>query len=578
MDSFRKGLFSLCIFLLMPMADGMAQNEDVLNDTLRAAANLSDSISTDSAKVEQTFAAPVAVSATTSLTDSLPPVDSLAQDTLVYYLIPESELPDSLIYAIAMYEELWRDSNFVLAYYPWKMVFDSHAVHRVDVYDKGISILNGLVENTEDSIQQEIYLDELMNLYDVWYELTDIINARNDSPYSRTLIKSEKARRYNQLLPEVYKISVGGDSVYVKANGDTIAIDQINRETVMRPEIVRAYEIMRDALYEQENKVDLHYEIPYVYFMMSNSRLAHDHKGHAEQYQIDFDSVDLREAFMLEQDLNQGVIGNIQIHYDQITDVFEENSTSLMASTGDCDAMEIAFNKQLADKLDLWDFGVEPIDDKLLKRIIRNMARCKDSESYLTALEYYMRLPVTEETFADVMAKRKMLADEYMRRERFDEALQSYRQLAADEQDPLKKSELYYRVGLIYATVKNSNNNALGQFKRAFAANSEYGDACYRLAECYASVKMSKDPVIDRIKYLLVIDKMEQAIAIIERNKANPAMRKFNTTSVENIRKRIGQLIPVCPDQSELVMYDKKYSTPGSKIQFDGNTITIRFY
>lgn len=594
MDSFRKGLFSLCIFLLMPMADGMAQNEDVLNDTLRAAANLSDSISTDSAKVEQAFAAPVAVSATTSLTDSLPPVDSLAQDTLVYYLIPESELPDSLIYAIAMYEELCRDSNFVLAYYPWKMVFDSHAVHRVDVYDKGISILNGLVENTEDSIQQEIYLDELMNLYDVWYELTDIINARNDSPYSRTLIKSEKARRYQTLMQEVYNI--GFDSIYQKnvvydknhdiVSADTVIIDVIDKETIMRPEVVRLYEYLRDALYEQENKDELYYMIPYTYFMMSNTRLAHDHKAYAEQYQADFDSVDLRYAFMLEQDLSAGVMNNLQVRYDDVTGLFEENSANLQVSTGDCDAMEGAFAKQLLDASEAWYFGgtLDDGGEKLLKRILRSMRGCGNSEVYFEALRWYVNVEypglvkVTEDNFDDILEKRKALAGEYYKREMYAEAVQQYRQATADEKDPIKKSELYYLVGAIQSGQLKQTANARAQFRNAINVNKEYGDAYYQLALCYASLPMSKDPIVDRLKYLLVIDKMELAIATIERNSTNPAMRKFNKMSIAKIRENINAYKAICPDQSELFMHDAKFRTPGSKIPFAGETITIRFY
>ena len=65
-----------------------------------------------------------------------------------------------------------------MVYYPWRMVFDSRSVHRVGVYEDGINILTDLTEMITDTIQRGIYLDELMNIYDVWYEYIDTINKR----------------------------------------------------------------------------------------------------------------------------------------------------------------------------------------------------------------------------------------------------------------------------------------------------------------------------------------------------------------------------------------------------------------
>ena len=89
----------------------------------------------------------------------------------------------------------------MMTYYPWKAVFDTHSVYRVGLYNDGIGILKGLIEYTCDSIQREIYINELMNVYDVWYEYCDTINASMNETFSRTFIKNEKVRDYIAMYP-----------------------------------------------------------------------------------------------------------------------------------------------------------------------------------------------------------------------------------------------------------------------------------------------------------------------------------------------------------------------------------------
>ena len=202
-----------------------------------------------------------------------------------------------------------------MAYYPWRMVFESRQVHRVSVYEDGIGILSDLIELSADSIQREIYLNELMNVYDVWCEHVDTINTRIDTPYSKTLILCEKARKYDEMLPIIYGLKWN-------VEGDTIHSRPI-QEHVFSPEVSRLYNYMKAALYDQNEKGDLYYEIPYLFFRLTHSRLNHLNKlgkfrSYADQYTLDFDSVNARFEYYKTMSLGQRASGNVAHRHKEV--------------------------------------------------------------------------------------------------------------------------------------------------------------------------------------------------------------------------------------------------------------------
>lgn len=463
----------------------------------------------------------------------------------------------------------------IMAYYPWREVLESRSVHRVGVYEDGIAILGDLIELTKDSIQREIYLNELMNVYDVWYENVDTINTRMDSPYSKTLILSEKARKYDEMLPLLYhlKWNVGDDTI----NSKPI------QKNVHRAEVVRLYDYMREALYDQNEKEALYYEIPYLFFRLSHSRLTYLNKlgkvrSYADQYTLDFDSVNTRYEFYKTMGLSQALAGNVAFRQNEVAEMYEEASGSiLVGTTKDWRKKEPEFRRQLYEKMDLWDFGIENPDPKFLNRVITGI-NTDSSEVYIEAMEIYVDLPPTDEKIlANIIKYRKRLSNYYIKEKRYDDAIAMLRKVAGDEKNPEEKAYAYYRIGECQFEMKQYSQ-AQTNYNNAIKYNPEYGDAYYKLALCYEQIKFFREQIYDRYKFLLCIDKLTLAKECVARN-ATTSMRKYNRVSEAILNNRINELKQVCPTESEAFMLPADYRTPGKVIKFGkvGQT-TVRFY
>ena len=464
----------------------------------------------------------------------------------------------------------------IMAYYPWREVLESRSVHRVGVYEDGIAILGDLIELTKDSIQREIYLNELMNVYDVWCENVDTINTRMDSPYSKTLILSEKARKYDEMLPLLYhlKWNVGDDTI----NSKPI------QENVHRAEVVRLYDYMREALYDQNEKEDLYYEIPYLFFRLSHSRLTHLNKlgkvlSYADQYTLDFDSVNTRYEFYKTMGLNQTLAGNIAYRQNEVADMYEEASGAiLVGTTKDWRKKEPEFRRQLYEKMELWNSGIEKPDPKFLNRVITGI-NTDSSDVYIKAMEIYVNLPATDEKVLNNIKKyRKRLSNYYIKEKRYDDAIAMLKKIGGDVKGEKEElADVYYKIGDCWYKLKNYNN-ALSNFRAAIQNNEEYGDAYYLSALCIEQIAYYKDETIDRYKYLLCIDILNKAKECVTRN-ASGSMNKYNRVQEAILIKRINDLMQSCPTQSQAAILPADYRTPGKTIKFGKYyQTTIRFY
>ena len=438
----------------------------------------------------------------------------------------------------------------VMAYYPWKSVFDTHSVHRVGLYNDGIGILKGLIEYTNDSIQREVYINELMELYDVWYEYADTINAGMNEHYSKAVIKSEKAKDYIEMYP-----------------------DEITEQNVMQYQYVKMYDYIMDALNEPEGQEEIYYLNVDKLMRISIQRLKRNWKEYQEQYVADFETFDVRMQLLLEHVTNPAAIGNINYLHAGHTDAFDQNSTNITASTGDCGAMEEAFAMQMWDKA---------MDEKFLSRVIRSMRGCPDSEVYLEALENYTYL--TNVDPEDIVAKRRLLVNVYLKRERYDEAIEQIRFLIGLKEgvDNIEKANYYYMWGYIMERQGN-NQTAAFRYKSAVNLNPNFGNAYYRLAIMYSKNKFTNDQLKDSYRYLLCVDKLERAKECIQQHAGSATMGKYNNASLDDINQYIASFKSMCPDQAEAFMLGADFSTPGKKYTFPGGvmkgeTTTIRFY
>ena len=470
-----------------------------------------------------------------------------------------------------------------MACYPWRMVFDSRSVHRISLYEDGIDMLTDLTTLTTDSIQRDIYFNELMNIYDVWYEYADTINSQMDIEFSRTLIKSNKARKYDELLPALYRLKwdVGEDTINFKAI----------QKNVFTPEVDRLYNYMQDALYEQFHKEDVHYETPYKFFRLSHTRLVElnkmgKYKTYAEQYAKDFDSVNVRFEFYKTLSLEEGPKRNINILYNQVSSMYDEASSAMtIGSTKDWRIKEPELRKLLDEKRFLWDVGQEKPDPKFLNRIITSISN-DSSEVYLEAMELYIELdPDSEGMLANIMKYRRKLAKTYENRQEYDKVIKLYLQIATDEKDPLKKSEAYYNAALISFSNTKNYNNAVVNCRKAIKSNPDFGDAYYLLGQTYANLHWRKnwkdneqEKMMDKLIYLLAIDKYELALNTIRKHADDPLLSKYNRTKESTISNEI-ELTKYNKAPTNVEIFERGISVrAGDVLNILGEKVRVRFY
>ena len=441
----------------------------------------------------------------------------------------------------------------MMAYYPWKAAFSTHRVYRVGLYNDGVNILKGLIGYTCDSIQREIYINELMNVYDVWYEYVDTINASMNETFSKTMVKSDKVRDYIEMYP-----------------------GEITKENVMHPHYVQMYDFIMDALNEPENQEEVHYLNVDKLMRISTQRLNRNWKKYKEQYVADFDLFDVRMQLLLEYVDNPTAKGNIVYlhkgHNDQFKKVIDLINPM---EPNDCSDLEEYYALRMPEK---------GKDQMFLDQVIRKLRGCSDSEIYVEALMNYTSLSNVDP--AEIITKRRLLADVYLTRGRYDDAIEQIQFLLGLKEgvESIEQAYLYYLWGNILERQGKFQYAAL-RYKSAVSLNPNFGNAYYRLAVAYAHPQNyhSSDKLKNSYKYLLCIDKLERAKECMQEYAGSATLGKYNSISINEIDQYIVSCKSYCPNQADAFMLGTEFSTPGKRFTFPagamkGETITIRFY
>lgn len=66
----------------------------------------------------------------------------------------------------SLYQEFYKQNNFKDAYEPWKKVIKVCPQYHINVYIRGVNILNNLIANAKTPQEKDKYIDELISLYD----------------------------------------------------------------------------------------------------------------------------------------------------------------------------------------------------------------------------------------------------------------------------------------------------------------------------------------------------------------------------------------------------------------------------
>ena len=446
------------------------------------------------------------------------------------------------MYADEIYEEYRKLKEYQLAYAPWRFAMDHSSIRRVKHYTDGIEIISALMEDsTLTAPMKQTYVDELMALYDNWIAHADSLNQVIDKPYTKTYIRVLKAIDYRNHY----------------------------NDSIQYPYWRKAYIYIKEAIEEPGDDIaNYDYNLLYHFYRYSLRLYAESQSEFAEQFQSDYDLVSAKIGDVISKmsqlDMEADRISTAQSMLDQTIESFATN----FRGTGNCEQDEATFMAQMDENF---------MDEKFLKKVIVTMQYCDSSEVFVEALQNYLRyIDPFHVTYA------KLLADKYYRRGEYSLCLKYYAIAEEGEEDMLKKANIQYNMSVIYRNQKDLAK-ASRYVKRAIKSNPDYGDAYIQLALIYgdASIHWNREPMVDRYKFLLCIDKCEEARRCIKKAQGDPSLRAYNRTDESYINKLIENYKQNAPTQGDVFFLPNQYRS--GKLNFNagllkGESTTIRFF
>lgn len=437
---------------------------------------------------------------------------------------------------------------YKLAYTPWRYAIDNTPIKRIKHYTDGIDILHKLMaDTTMTSATKRTYVEELMALYDDWLLHADALNKVVDNPFTKTYIRVRKANDYLDIY------------------GDTLENDRENMRVLIQ-------EILDEP---GDNISNYDVGLMYRYYRYAEQAYREDMATHAKEYQEIYELALVKmneyKAVVAQSDLPDANKENRQSTAQQMSEQVEERFTAFFRGSGNCEEDEATFTAQMEENF---------ADEKFLTKVIVTMQYCDSSEIFVEALQnYLMYIDGNNVKFA------KLLANKFYRQGRYDDCLAYYQIAEKGEEDVLEKSQIQYNMAVIYRSQKEIAR-ASRYVKRAIDSNPDYGDAYVLLAQIYADkgVNWNTKPNINRLKFLVCIDKCEKARQCIRNAQGNPALQKFNRTTESSINGLVVSYKSNVPPTSEVFFEGgARYSTAGTTLVFDrgllkGERTEIRFY
>ena len=414
---------------------------------------------------------------------------------------------------ISLYSENLKTKNYADAYTYWKKVFADAPVSRHSLYTDGVTILKNLIAGTKVLDERRAYADTLMMVFDQQLQYLDKLNLLRKTPWTEYYVKGEKAHNYLTYYPRMDNnvaydmlrevIDVAGDKNQYYIIGDymKVSLAKFKADETHREQFIQDYTISAEYIASIENKVKN--------MASPNPKLI--------------------EAV-------EKIKGNVDGYF-------------VNSGAADCAQLEAIY----APKVELHKDNVDE-----LTKIVGLMEKlgCTESDVYFTASEYAHAITPTAKSAVGC-------ANRYYKRGDLPMAVEYYDQAIELDTIAENKADYCYKVGVILNSDRQLSK-AKGYVTRAISFNGNKGAYHILLARIYASApQWDKEPLIDKCKYFVVLDRLYQAKRVDESvaKEANELIDAYSTYT---------------PSLEDLFMINKK---KGDKVHVGGlinETTTIR--
>lgn len=414
---------------------------------------------------------------------------------------------------ISLYSENLKTKNYTEAYTYWQKVFADAPVSRHSIYTDGVTILKNLIVGTKVLEERKAYAEEMMKVYDQQLQYLDKLNLLRKTPWTEYYVKGEKAHNYLTYYPKM--------------------------------DNNQAYEMLSEVIEVAGNKNQ--YYIIGDYMKVSLAKFKAD-ETHREQFIQDYLVSAEHIAAIAEKAQNMStpnpkLIEAIAKIKDNVDGYF------INSGAAECSQLEAIYAPKVEENKDNLDY---------LRKVVSVMAmlNCTESEVYYTASEYAHHIAPTAATAAGC-------AYSYLKRGDIAKSIEYFDQAIELDTVATNKAEYCYKAAIVLNSDRQLSK-AKSYVTKAISLNGNKGAYHILLANIYAAApSWNSEPLLDRCKYFVVLDRLYQA-------------KRVDESVAEEANKMIAAYSTHTPSKEDLFMLGKK---EGDKVHVGGlinETTTIR--
>lgn len=414
---------------------------------------------------------------------------------------------------ISLYSENLKTKNYTDAYPYWQKVFADAPVSRHSLYTDGVTILKNLIAGTKVLDERKAYADEMMKVYDQQLQYLDKLNLLRKTPWTEYYVKGEKAHNYltyyprmdnnvaYEMLREVIEVAKDKNQYYIIGDYMKVSLAKFKADETHREQFIQDYSLSAELIASVANKVQN--------MSTPNPKLI--------------EAVDK-------------IKGNIDGYF-------------VSSGAADCDQLEAIYAPKVEE-------NKENLEE--LRKIVglMGMLNCTESNVYYTASEYAHNIAPTAATAAGC-------AYSYLKRGDMAKSIEYFDQAIELDTVATNKAEYCYKAAIILNS-ESQLSKAKSYVTKAISLNANKGAYYILLANIYAAApKWNDEPLLDKCKYFVVLDRLYQA-------------KRVDESVAEEANKMIAAYSTHTPAVNDLFMLGKK---EGEKIHVGGiinETTTIR--
>ena len=353
---------------------------------------------------------------------------------------------------LSLFHESVKNKQFEEAYGFWLPVYQSRPDLNKAIYTDGAEILGYRYQQTTDENVRKTLRDSILQLHD------DRIKYFDDAKYPDAYVLGLKAMDYLAYYPE--------DELAMPAYGwlkeSVTALGEKAQITVLRKFVELSYNI---------------------------------YKSNTDQY---------GDQFLADYQLASAALEQIAVAGGKNA----EHATSqkayidrLYAASGaaDCGQMDQMYASVVAESAsDLEKLGS-------IMKLYRRLG-CTESDVYFAAAEHAHKLQPTSESAAGC-------AQMCLKKGDMNGALEYYKQALSLVTDNEDKADYLYRMAKVYVDLKNYQLG-VATAQQALDINAEDGRCYLLMGICYASAKVSDDPILARSVFWVACDMFQKAKSV----------------------------------------------------------------